>query len=65
MLARIADGEVTVLTRRGHDWTNRFGPVAAALKKIGAKQALIDGEIVVMSDSGVTDFGKLQATLAR
>jgi bifunctional non-homologous end joining protein LigD len=64
VLARIADGEVTVLTRRGHDWTNRFGPVAAALKKIGAKQALIDGEIVVMSDSGVTDFGKLQATLA-
>ncbi|MDB5395977.1 MAG: ligD [Rhodospirillales bacterium] len=64
VLARIIDGTVTLLTRRGHDWTNRFGPIGPALAKIGVKQALIDGEVVVMTDAGVTDFGKLQATLA-
>jgi bifunctional non-homologous end joining protein LigD len=64
VLARIDHGAVTLLTRRGHDWTNRFGPVARALEKLDVGQALIDGEIVVMSDTGVTDFGKLQATLA-
>ena len=64
VLARIADGAVTLLTRRGHDWSNRFGPVARALAKLDVQQALIDGEIVVMTDTGVTDFGKLQATLA-
>jgi bifunctional non-homologous end joining protein LigD len=64
VLARIDNGAVTLLTRRGHDWTNRFGPVAKALAKLDLKQALIDGEVVVMTDTGVTDFGRLQATLA-
>ena len=64
VLARIDNGDVTLLTRRGHDWTNRFGPVAKELAKLKVNQALIDGEIVVMTDTGVTDFGRLQATLA-
>jgi bifunctional non-homologous end joining protein LigD len=64
VLARIDNGAVTLLTRRGYDWTNRFGPVARALGKLKVRQALIDGEIVVMTDTGVTDFGRLQATLA-
>jgi len=64
VLARIDDGAVTLLTRRGHDWTNRFGPVARVLAKLDVRQALIDGEVVVMTDTGVTDFGRLQATLA-
>jgi bifunctional non-homologous end joining protein LigD len=64
VLARIDDGKVALLTRRGHDWTNRFAPIARALAKLNARQALIDGEVVVMGNTGVTDFGKLQATLA-
>jgi len=63
-LAHIDDGAVKLLTRRGTDWTGRFRPVAEALAPIGARRALIDGEIVVLSDTGVSDFGKLQATLA-
>ena len=64
VLARIDDGAVTMLTRRGHDWSNRFGSVARALAKLNVRQALVDGEVVVMTDTGVTDFGRLQATLA-
>jgi bifunctional non-homologous end joining protein LigD len=64
VLARIEDGKVSMLTRRGHDWSGRFGPIARALAKLNVRQALIDGEVVVMGETGVTDFGKLQATLA-
>jgi bifunctional non-homologous end joining protein LigD len=64
LLARIDGGEVRLLTRRGHDWSSRFKPIAQALAKLGAAQALIDGEAVVLTDSGVSDFGRLQATLA-
>src|SRR6185312_11607391 len=41
VLARIEDGKVSMLTRRGHDWSNRFGPVGRALAKLNARQALI------------------------
>jgi len=64
VIARIEDGKITLLTRRGHDWTKRFGEVVEALKKLPLRQAMIDGEIVVTNDTGVSDFGKLQATLA-
>jgi bifunctional non-homologous end joining protein LigD len=64
VLARIEDGEVAMLTRRGKDWTGKFGPIARALGRLNVRQALVDGEVVVMGETGVTDFGKLQATLA-
>jgi bifunctional non-homologous end joining protein LigD len=64
VLARIDDGKVVLLTRRGNDWTGKFGTIARALARLNARQALIDGEVVVMGETGVTDFGKLQATLA-
>ncbi len=64
VLARIDYGKVTLLTRRGKDWTERFHPIPEILAKIGATQALIDGEVVVLTNAGISDFGKLQATLA-
>jgi bifunctional non-homologous end joining protein LigD len=64
VLARIDDGKVSLLTRRGNDWTGKFGSIARALARLNARQALVDGEVVVMGESGVTDFGRLQATLA-
>ncbi|MFC3061529.1 DNA ligase D [Paenirhodobacter populi] len=63
--ARIAEGEVKLLTRSGLDWTDRFGTaVVAALRDLPAKTALIDGELVVETGSGASDFPALQADLA-
>ena len=63
--ARIAGGKVALLTRTGLDWTARFGTaVPAALKALPAGQALIDGELVVETDSGASDFSALQADLS-
>jgi len=56
-----ADGEaVRISTRSGLDWTDRFAPLARAVGQLGLKGVLIDGEIVVLDENGVSDFGALQ-----
>jgi bifunctional non-homologous end joining protein LigD len=61
--ARIAGGKARLLTRSGLDWTDRLAPIAEVLGGL-ADQALVDGELVVESGSGATDFSALQADLA-
>jgi bifunctional non-homologous end joining protein LigD len=63
--ARLAGGTVTLLTRTGLDWTERFrGPVVAAFERLAVEAALIDGELVVEAGSGASDFSALQADLS-
>ncbi|MBZ9735202.1 DNA ligase D [Mesorhizobium sp. CA18] len=65
MQAQIAGSEVRLLTRAGLDWTDKFdGPVTAALARLKCRDAIIDGEIVVLADSGVSSFPLLQADLS-
>jgi bifunctional non-homologous end joining protein LigD len=59
---RINAGEVTILTRRGHDWTNRFPTIRDAAAELPVRAALLDGEAVVEVD-GVPSFSALQAAL--
>jgi bifunctional non-homologous end joining protein LigD len=47
----------------GYDWTARFRSVAAAVAGLPAATALIDGEIVVLDENGVSDFSSLQSAL--
>ncbi|MBB5754931.1 DNA ligase D [Prosthecomicrobium pneumaticum] len=63
--ARIEKGAVRLLTRSGLDWTKRFGKaVPAALAALPVETALIDGELVVESAAGASDFSALQADLS-
>ncbi|WP_036258719.1 DNA ligase D [Methylocapsa aurea] len=63
--ARIEAGRVKLLTRSGLDWTETFGgEVVAALRALPIGAALIDGELVVESHSGASDFAALQADLS-
>ena len=63
--ARIDQGRLVLLTRRGLDWTAKFGEaIVDAFKALPVSQALIDGEIVVENDSGASDFSALQAALS-
>ena len=63
--ARIEAGRVKLLTRSGLDWTRKFGKdVVAALKALPLGKALIDGELVVETGSGASDFSALQADLS-
>ncbi|MFK0686596.1 DNA ligase D [Mesorhizobium sp. IMUNJ 23033] len=65
MQAQLAGSEVRLLTRAGLDWTGKFdGPVTAALASLKCRDAIIDGEVVVLADSGVSSFALLQADLS-
>lgn len=65
LLARLSNGDVTLLTRNGKDWTHRFPDIRDALKRLPAKNAVIDGELVAPQPDGSTSFRKLQEALSR
>ncbi|MFA6155736.1 DNA ligase D [Mesorhizobium sp.] len=65
MQAQIAGTKVRLLTRTGLDWTGKFGDrIVAELAALKCSDAVIDGEIVVLADSGVSSFALLQADLS-
>ena len=61
----IVGGEVRILTREGHDWTGRFSALASDAASLGVKDAIIDGEIVVFADKGITNFAALIAAFEK
>ena len=62
MQLRVEDGEATLKTRKGLDWTEKF----AAIAKDGSAlpDVMIDGEIVALDHNGAPDFSTLQAALS-
>ena len=65
-LARIENGAVRLLTRNGHDWSDRYGDLGARpSRRSPASQALIDGEIIVQDEHGVSSFAALQEALTQ
>ena len=52
-----------VFTRRGNNCTNRFRKIAADAWHINAGSVIVDGEVVVQSADGATDFSVLQNEL--
>jgi bifunctional non-homologous end joining protein LigD len=59
----LANATVRVFTRRGNDWTKRFKKIADDAWHITAGSAIIDGEVIVPSENGVSDFSVLQNEL--
>jgi hypothetical protein len=45
--------KATIFTRRGHDWTRQFRPLADATARLSAKSTIIDGEALALSEAGV------------
>ncbi|MGZ5877021.1 MAG: DNA ligase D [Bradyrhizobium sp.] len=59
---RVEGGEARLRTRKGLDWTDKFGAIA---KEGGAlPDVLIDGEIVALGHNGAPDFSTLQAAIS-
>ena len=52
-------------TRRGNDWSKRFGNLLSELVMLPTRECIIDGEAVVQDEKGLTDFGALQDDLAK
>ncbi|TCA18511.1 ATP-dependent DNA ligase [Rhizobium leguminosarum bv. viciae] len=54
---------IRILTRGGHDWTERFPAIAAEARRLPVATAILDGEAVVFDERGRSDFGRLQQSL--
>jgi bifunctional non-homologous end joining protein LigD len=59
---RIANGDVTLKTRKGLDWTPKFQAIADAAADF--PNAIIDGEVAALDKNGSPDFAALQAALS-
>jgi len=60
MAARLDRGKVHLLTRSGLDWTAKYPATAAALAKLPARTAYLDGELCGVRADGVTSFELMQ-----
>ncbi|MBY2927033.1 ATP-dependent DNA ligase [Rhizobium leguminosarum] len=54
---------IRILTRGGHDWTDRFPAIKLAAMWLPVGSAILDGEAVVLDEQGRSDFGLLQQSL--
>ncbi|PWK76083.1 DNA ligase D [Aminobacter sp. AP02] len=63
-MVHLADGAARLITRSGIDWTKRYGKLAQAFARLPCSDAVIDGEIVVLDDKGISRFAALQDALA-
>ena len=59
---RVEDGEATLKTRKGLDWTDKFQAIAKEGSAL--PDVLVDGEIVALDHNGAPDFSTLQAAIA-
>ncbi len=60
LLARVERGCARLYTRNGHDWTAKMKTLAAAVETLGLNSGWLDGEIVVMDETGTPKFNGLQ-----
>jgi hypothetical protein len=52
----IDGGSVRAFSRNGRDWTGPYRRVVEAAGKLPCKSALIDGELIVQDENGISDF---------
>jgi bifunctional non-homologous end joining protein LigD len=64
LLVHVKDGVARIVTRNGHDWTDRLPAVAAAAAQTKVQSAILDGELVALRADGVSSFPDLQAALS-
>jgi bifunctional non-homologous end joining protein LigD len=63
MLARVAGNGIRLFTRNGHDWTADLECLRRSLARLCLPSGFYDGEIVVLNDRGLPDFGLLQQSI--
>ena len=51
---------IRLLTRRGHDWSDRFPLIRISAAALPVRSCLIDGEAVCCDEDGIAVFQKLR-----
>ena len=62
MQLRVEDGQGTMRTRKGLDWTPKFAAVAQGAASL--PDCIVDGEVVALDHNSAPDFSALQAALS-
>ena len=57
---RVDERTISLLSRNGKDWTDRFPEVRAAAAELPVRRAFLDGEVAVLLPDGRTSFQALQ-----
>ena len=63
VIAYLERGRVRLETRAGNDATRRFAPVAEPVARLPVRSAILDGEIAVPDERGVTHIALLDQAL--
>lgn len=59
-IASVAGGRVAWRSRRGLDFTHEFPELAELARLVGDREAVLDGEIVILDEAGRSNFELLQ-----
>ncbi|MCY7293508.1 MAG: ATP-dependent DNA ligase, partial [Ferruginibacter sp.] len=58
-IAEVSSNEVKLYSRNGNDFSQKYPVILEELKRL-KHNAILDGEIVVLSEDGFPDFQKIQ-----
>ncbi len=59
----IERGEVRCYTRNGFDWSHRYPGILQAASGLQCRSAVLDGEVIIQNDHGVSDFDGLMSAI--
>jgi bifunctional non-homologous end joining protein LigD len=62
MQLRVKDANAALLTRKELDWSHRFPEIVEEARAL--PDCILDGEVVALDSSGVSNFAQLQAALS-
>jgi bifunctional non-homologous end joining protein LigD len=60
MLCLLRRGKVRFISRNAQDWTARMQSLVGHVEKVALKDAILDGEVVVLDEKGISHFQQLQ-----
>jgi bifunctional non-homologous end joining protein LigD len=63
MHARLDEGRVQILTRRGNNWTQKYPSVAKDIATLRARNAYLDGQLCGVGPDGRTAFNLIQNSM--
>jgi bifunctional non-homologous end joining protein LigD len=55
--------KTSAYTRNGFDWTDRYHALTKAAPRLECRSAIIDGEVMVQDERGVSDFEALKSAI--
>jgi bifunctional non-homologous end joining protein LigD len=56
----VGGGAAKFYTRRGNDWSDKFGKLMTAVTALKCRSALLDGELVALDEHGGSNFSMIQ-----